>query len=137
MKSNLDLPDALARLKFIGRIKEGEKVFVNSLTVRPNNWKTNLRRALFGGSREETLEFIENTLETAFNCLVIYSASDRASDRDICGEIATDIETACDGIRAIQRTYADDLMFVCRAEMLASVTMSRLSEFKAKINHTV
>ena len=63
--------DNISRLKFIGKIKKGEKINVKDMAVQPNNVYTKIHRSLMiVDNRNNTLSFILETIQKSFDELI-------------------------------------------------------------------
>ena len=65
--------DIITHLKFIGRVRQGEKINVKHLFVQPDGLSTRISRTFINiDSRNNTLSFINNTVKKAVDFINLY-----------------------------------------------------------------
>lgn len=69
--SEAQINEIISRLKFISRIKVGQKVDVDYETLHPDNWNTRIYRTLCSGffrdeGKDKTLKYVQETIDNAF-----------------------------------------------------------------------
>jgi len=123
--------DIITRLKFISKISKGEKLNVKNGTpfVQSNDVLTRLSRTFFHkDNRNNTLNFIRNTIERSFEIISLYKTSDKKSDKSMCDNICKDLNAAIRGINNLKDTYSSDTMFCCEIDTILQKIQSRLTE---------
>lgn len=111
--------EVISRLKFIGKIQKGEKINVKYMFVQPEGIITRLSRTLVNQcNRQNTLNFIRNTVKRSFEIITVYLDSDVESQIHICKHVIQDLELSKKGILNIKSTYIDDLKVCCDLDTL-------------------
>lgn len=113
----------ISRLKFIARIRPGEKVDIASLSVHPVTYTWRLYRAVFarGESRYTTLDYIRQALDDAFEIAPEFLAGGDDCSRTIGQMIVESLSASKSGIQGLAKTYEDDRMYVARIESLVAI----------------
>jgi len=110
-----------ARLKFIGKIKKGEKINVrNSYPyVQQNDLATTFSRTFLSkDNRNNTLSFIRNTIDEVYNRITTYREMKNSSNDLSCKLLISDLKKSKDGISNLKYTYSDDVMFCCSIDTI-------------------
>lgn len=111
--------EVISRLKFIGKIQKGEKINVKYMIIQPDCFKTTLSRTFFNQcNRQNTLNFIRNTIKNTFDIVQKYSTSTNKSEKHVCKHIIFDLEQSQKGLVNIKNTYLDDLKVCCDIDTL-------------------
>lgn len=111
--------EVISRLKFIGKIQKGEKINVKYMIIQPDCLKTALSRTFFNQcNRQNTLNFIRNTIKNTFDIIQKYSTSTNKSEKHVCKHIIFDLEQSQKGLVNIKSTYLDDLKVCCDIDTL-------------------
>jgi hypothetical protein len=125
-----DDDDVLAKLKFIGQIRRGEKVFCKDLVVMPDSIYTSLYRTLFNlGSREETYKFLSGIINDAFKLLVQYSEKNDHYNKVMIQHILEDMDACRTGLTNVKSTYHSDVMFTCKIDTLLQQIEANLAQY--------
>src|SRR5688572_9352927 len=107
---NMETPhEIITRLKFIGKLKKGEKINVKTLTVGKINWITRAWRTIKGFTnqpegREQTLVFLTTTYNRVFDIIQL-SLGDRNPDKFLCINLIRDIAESFEGLKNLKGTY--------------------------------
>lgn len=113
-------------LKFIGKVKKGEKINVKYMCVQPDGIVTKISRTLINpDTRTNALSFIRNTINKCFSILDYYMKS---NNKQLCINIIRDLENSKQGIHNLKSTYADDTLFCCSIDTLIERIDVRLKE---------
>jgi len=126
--------DNISRLKFIGKIKKGEKINVKDMAVQPNNMYTKIHRSLvIVDNRNNTLSFILETIKKSFDELLTHldKSKDNLFDLNISTNMIQDLENSKIGLNNLKDTYLDDLMFCCKIDTMIQDVDARLEEIKS------
>lgn len=126
--------DNISRLKFIGKIKKGEKINVKDMAVQPNNMYTKIHRSLvIVDNRNNTLAFILDTVKKSFEELLIHldKSQENLFDLNISTNMIQDLENSKNGLNNLKDTYLDDLMFCCKIDTIIQDIDARLEEIKS------
>ena len=125
--------DTLTRLKFLSKIRKGEKINVSANTLQPDSFVTSLSRSIFNtDNRQNTLTYIQNSINSAFQLFNIYIASTKLSEKTLAQQILSDICASKNGIRNLIITYQEDTMFCCSIETYLQTIDAKLGEYKQK-----
>jgi len=107
----------LSGLKFIGKIRKNEKINTKTLTLQDNSsWLTGFFRLLTVQNRAKTMLYIRDIIDKSFNIVDIYSSSSDVRKQRMGSYIKKDIDGCIPGLKNLQDTYSDDVMFTCRLE---------------------
>lgn len=126
--------DNISRLKFIGKIKKGEKINVKDMAVQPNNVYTKIHRSLMiVDNRNNTLGFIMETIKKSFDELLTHldKSKDNLFDLNIASNMVQDLENSKAGLNNLKDTYFDDLMFCCKIDTIVQDIDARLEQIKS------
>ena len=127
--------DNISRLKFIGKIKKGDKVNIKDMYVQPNNIITKINRSFVNvDNRNNTLSFILETIKKSFDELLnhLIRSKDNLFDLNISTNMVLDLENSKVGLVNLKDTYNDDLMFCCKIDTIIQDIDARLDELKSK-----
>ena len=106
--------EVISRLKFISKIQKGEKINVKYMIIQADSFKTALSRTFFSQcNRQNTLNFVRNTIKNTFDIIQKYSISTNKSEKHVCKHIIFDLEQSQKGLVNIKSTYLDDLKVCC------------------------
>lgn len=132
--SNLE-DDNISRLKFIGKIKKGEKINIKDMYVQPNNIITKINRSFVNvDNRNNTLSFILETIKKSFDELISHlnKSDNNLFDYNISTNMISDLENSKVGLLNLKDTYNDDLMFCCKVDTIIQDIDARLEEIKSR-----
>lgn len=135
--SNLE-EDNISRLKFIGKIKKGEKINIKDMYIQPNNILTTINRRFMNvDNRNNTLSFILETIKKSFDELILHlgKSKDNLFDMNISTNMISDLENSKVGLVNLKDTYNDDVMFCCKIDTIIQDIEARLEEIKSKYTH--
>lgn len=123
--------ETISRLKFIGRLKKGERIDVSNVGVlRPSIFTSIYRTFINRDSRRNTLHFVRDTVISAFVILdCLDSLDEHKSELDSLRNLLTDIRSALTGIQSIKCTYSTDSKFCCDLETVEQMIITRLVKF--------
>ena len=131
--------DNISRLKFIGKIKKGDKVNIKDMYVQPNNIITKINRSFVNvDNRNNTLSFILETIKKGFEELITHleKSKNNLFDMNISVNMISDLENSKVGLINLKDTYNDDLMFCCKIDTIIQDIDARLDEIKSKYTFT-
>jgi hypothetical protein len=127
--------EVISRLKFIGKIQKGEKINVKYMFVQPEGIATRISRTLINQcNRQNTLNFVRNTVKRSFEIVSTYMESKIDSQKHICAHIINDLKQSQKGISNIKSTYIDDLKVCCDLDTLLQEIDAFLSGLHVKEN---
>ena len=122
--------EIISQLKFISKIKPGEQVNVDSLSICSRNIFSGIYRTMYGEGREKTFHYFNVTIRRAFEKLAAYTNSERMSDHMLCCQLVENLQGCIEGLSNAKDTYKDDRRFVCDVETLIEGVESRLQELR-------
>jgi hypothetical protein len=111
--------EVISRLKFIGKVRKGEKINVKHMFVQSNGIMTKISRTCINQcNRQNTLNLVRNTIKRSFEIINTYMDSDLESHKHIYKKVIIDLEQSQKGILNIKSTYVDDLKVCCDLDTL-------------------
>jgi len=123
--------DTLSRLKFIAKVKEGEKLDIESQTVQDNSYIVNVIRTFFRNeSRNRTITFIRTTYGEAFELIEGYLKNESLFAKNLTELILKSINDSQVGLENLAKTYEDDRMFVAKIETIIDTINAKLIDFE-------
>lgn len=133
--SEHSVQSVISKLKFISKIKEGEKIDVSTLTLCDNTWLSSLYRTLLrrGESREATLIFIRGVLGEAFDLAYNYLCREERFYKDIGKTIIISLQESKSGLSQLANSYLDDRMFISKIEALISTLDTKIKDLERQI----
>ena len=133
------IKNLVSKLRFIAKVKPGEKLNVKELFVRDNNivWQRFLRtmrdKVLWedGESKESTQAFIEAVTDEAINLISFYR-SDPENDfnAQIADLLTRNLEEAIQGMESLINTYQDDRIYSSKIEATMGTLTLKLETLK-------
>jgi len=136
--NRLNIMDAqkeiISYLKFLGKVKKGEKINVKGMYVQPDGLITKISRTIIQpDNRENTKLFIINTIRQSIDLLITAVMSDKQSDKILAARIIRDLITVKDnGLKNLKFTYGEDNMFCCQIDTIMEGIDAKLSEVLEK-----
>lgn len=113
--------DVLSKLSFISKIKEGEIVDVESLSLMGKCISTGVYRTLIRmgtESRETTLKFFVSTVDEAFELVEYHLAQKGEYEHDMARMIMRSLKECKLGLKEHTKTYEHDRMHTSKVETL-------------------
>ena len=127
--------ETITRLKFLAKIRKGEKINVTAHTLQPDSVLTSLSRTILNtDNRQNTLTYIQNSINSGFQLFTTYIKSERPSEKKLALQIIQDIEYSKIGIQNLKSTYQDDTMFCCSIETYLQTIDAKIDEYKIQYN---
>lgn len=111
----------LSILKFIGKVREGERIDVGSMTIVKPIITDRLHRTFISReTKEQTLAFLKLNIDKAIEMLYYYLSFDDSEKfhHKIVQVLVENLDWAKRGIRNLMRTYEDQAKFVTELETL-------------------
>ena len=122
--------EIVSRLKFIGKLKKGEKINTHHMYVEPEGIITLLKRTFWNNdNRNNALAFIQDTIARGFDLLRNHKHSDKESNKILANNIIKDLKSAATGLLNIKSTYINDTKFCCDIDTILEYITARLSQF--------
>lgn len=137
---NMDMDthkDISSKLKFIAKIRQGEKINVRHMYVQQDGVLTKMSRTFYYvDNRYNALNFIEATLRRGFEVIALHAQHSDTSeyDRQICENILKDIEASKEGMVNLKETYIEDCMFCCKIDAFIQDIDARLQDIIKNLN---
>lgn len=124
----------ITRLKFLGKVNKGEKINVKEMTLQSEGYVTALSRSVWCvDNRNNTVSFIQNTVQAAFNLVQLLSKNNAISDTELAKTIIRDINLAKNGINNLKTTYSEDTFFCCSVDTYVETMNAKLLDLKSKL----
>lgn len=135
-KSSMDTnQEIISRLKFISKVKKGEKLNTRYLCVQPDGLGTSISRTfMYKDSRANALNFIQETINRAFELLVTYERSANDADNVLFSNLVIDLHNSTIGLANLKDVYSMDTKFCCDMDTILEYINAKLSKFPKKIN---
>lgn len=124
------IEDVISKLKFIGKLQEGDKINTTQLYVQKPTYATSLARTLSYENRSETYNFIKDVINQAFDIVFSFSQSTKKFERNICFNIIDDLLQAKNGLENLKLTYTEDVMYVSQIDTMNSLIDAKIEELK-------
>ena len=122
--------EIVSKLKFIGKLKKGEKINTRYMYVQPDGFVTMLSRTFFyQDNRCNTLNFCQETINRSFELLITYERSESTSDKVLASNILNDLKQATTGLINIKTTYDTDTKFCCDIDTLLEHINAKLDKY--------
>jgi hypothetical protein len=130
MDSNQEI---ISRLKFIGKLKKGEKINTRHMYVQPDGFGTSLSRTfVYQDNRGNALNFCQETISRAFELLVTYERSYKNTEKVLFRHLVKDLQQATTGLTNLKFTYISDTKFCCDMDTLLQSINARLDRYIPK-----
>ena len=113
----------VSKLKFISRLKEGDKIDIRNMSVVKDDYVSRLNRTMSGCKREDSLKFMKNTIENAIELVQYYYSQCRENqfNKDVGDLIIENISKAKIGIENQIKTYSSDIKFITELETVIEI----------------
>ena len=123
--------EIISKLKFIGKIKKGEKVNTRHMYVQQEGLGTSISRTfVYRDNRSNVLSFVQDTIARSFELLVTFERSDAEQDKILYDLLIADLQKSTVGLVNLKMTYVDDTKFCCDMDTLLESIHARLVPFK-------
>ena len=130
MDSNQEI---ISKLKFIGKIKKGEKINTRHMYVQPDGLGTSIIRTfIYQDNRGNVLNFCQETISRAFELLVTYERSENNTEHVLFSHLLVDLQQATTGIMNLKFTYIADTKFCCDMDTLLQIITAKLDGYSNK-----
>ena len=130
--------EIISRLKFIGKLKKGEKINTKHMYVQPNGLSTIFVRTFVNqDNRGNTLSFCQETIGRAFELLITYERSDKKDENVMFHHLLYDLEMVMNGLKNLKVTYISDTKFCCDMDTLLQTIGAKLNKYEqvGKLNN--
>jgi hypothetical protein len=122
----------ISDLKFLTSIKQNDKINTRSLYLQTDGILTSIMRSLSFDNRHNTLIFIRETINGAFQLLSYYEETKKKSDVAMCNNIINDLIKSKIGLNNLISTYTDDTNFVCNIKTIIQTIDTKMLDIKGK-----
>jgi len=125
------LEEMLSKLKFISRIKEGDKINVGSMSIVKPDYYSRICRTMSGETRDDGLEFIRIVIRKSIELAQYYmncKEEDCEFNRDVADLIIKNINDAKKGIENYSKTYGPDVKFATELETILETTNIKIGK---------
>lgn len=130
MDSNQEIT---SKLKFIGKLKKGEKVNTRHMYTQPDGLSTSIIRTfIYQDNRGNVLNFCQETISRAFELLVTYERSEKNTEHVLFGHLLADLQQSTNGLANLKFTYIEDTKFCCDMDTLLQIINARLDGYVSK-----
>ena len=130
MDSNQEIT---SKLKFIGKLKKGEKVNTRHMYTQPDGLSTSIIRTfIYQDNRGNVLNFCQETISRAFELLVTYERSEKNTEHVLFGHLLADLQQSTIGLTNLKFTYIEDTKFCCDMDTLLQIINARLDGYVSK-----
>ncbi len=130
MDSNQEI---ISRLKFIGKLKKGEKINTRHMYVQPDGLGTALSRTfMYQDNRGNALNFCQETVSRAFELLITFERSDKNAEQVLFVHLFKDLQQATVGLINLKFTYVTDTKFCCDMDTLLQSITARLDRYASR-----
>ena len=122
-------PETISRLKFIGKLKKGDKINTRRMFVQSNGFVTRINRTFWNqDNRHNGLSFIQETLRSSFTLLDTYDETGSSPNISLRENMVKDIRTSIHGLTNLKMTYCDDVKFGCDIDALLLIITAKLQD---------
>lgn len=122
--------EIISRLKFIGKLKKGEKINTRHMYVQPDGITTSLSRTFaYQDNRGNALNFCQETISRSFELLITYERSDSSTEKVLFSKLVEDLQQSTVGLRNLKFTYITDTKFCCDMDTLLENVLAKLDKY--------
>ena len=129
---NSEIETLSSKLKFVGKIKSGQKINVETQSIQENTYWTSMSRTMSGESRNKVYNYISDVIQDSLSILDSLSNSSNEYDIKVCKNLITDLINLNPGVTSLQETYASDKMYVAKLQTLSENLEVKLKELCSK-----
>ena len=131
------LENIISKLKFISKIREGEKVDVKTLTIVDPDIPSRAHRTFISReSRVETYSFIKTVIDRGIGMLYYYLDTKETFHSEMVRLLVVNLKDSKKGITNLTITYEKDRKFVSDIETLME-TMDAKIQIKNKLAYDI
>ena len=122
--------EIISRLKFIGKLKKGEKINTRHMYVQPDGITTSLSRTFaYQDNRGNALNFCQETISRSFELLITYERSVSSTEKVLFSKLVEDLQQSTVGLRNLKFTYITDTKFCCDMDTLLENVLAKLDKY--------
>lgn len=132
MEFNTNNKEIISRLKFLGRVKKGDKINTRHLFVQPKGLVTTFSRTLYNqDNRQNCLHFVQHTVDRILEIVTTFRDSETASAKFLYDLTIEDLQRAKVGIDNLKNTYLTDIKFCCDIDVILQTIDAILKEYNS------
>ena len=125
--------EIISRLKFIGKLKKGEKINTKQMYVQQEGLATTFSRTFWAqDNRINTINFIHETIKFSFELLNNYDRSDITPEKELAKHLVKDLRQVNQGLEKLKQTYILDTKFCCDIDTLMEDIKAKLVVYNEK-----
>nr|WQM87225.1 hypothetical protein [Marseillevirus cajuinensis] len=113
----------LSELKFLSKLRKGEKIMVKTMTVQQGDFFSGLYRTFVGESREATLDFVCEVWDQTVELI-----RDEKTTEECRKSLCENLSESKKGIISLLGTYEHDRYFCSRLESLVATTENQVGQ---------
>jgi len=144
LTSDISVQKNLSALRFLAKIKQGEKINAKDLFVRDNdsvmqrilrtvrNMTAYISASDIVESKESTLKFIQDTIDDSITLIAVYRQDRDEFKQSIADIIVKNLEASKSGVWDLIKTYKNDRKFISDAEAVLLTLDARVKSLKTK-----
>jgi len=114
----------ISNLKFVSRIKTGQKIDTRAMRVQENTYFNAFIRTLFPDNRNNALVLFKEIIARAFQSIA------NCQDTTLICNIIDDIRQCITGLGNFKKTYENDVMFTCEIDTLIDDIELKLAHYE-------
>lgn len=119
----------LSALKFISKIREGEKIDIKNLCISRQDIYSRLYRTIITREdRHDTYDFLKKLLNRAVEMIYFYIDNENKLNTNLAKTIIYNLQQAKRGMLNLTVTYEDDREFVTQIESLIEITDIKIDD---------
>ena len=142
--SSNKVEQVISHLKFLSKIRPGEKLNTSELFVRNNdsvfqrvirtlrNVSSLVSAGTSSETKEATLEFIQATINEAIAIITVYRADKDQFRNNIADILVNNLEGSKIGIRNVISTYQNDRKFISQVAAIMQTLEARIQNLQKK-----
>jgi hypothetical protein len=119
-----------SKLKFISRLQVGDKINTKYLYIQKEGIITKLSRMFYDENRNNTLNFIKNTVHRSFEILTIYDSGGKEYYKPVCIILVNDLNKCKTGLQNLKETYLSDIKFSCDIDTILELIDTKLTLYE-------
>lgn len=133
--SEYSVQDVISKLKFIGKIQEGEIVDVKTLSLHKRGWATSFSRTFLtsGESRAATLDFFRQIISNGFDMAQRYFRMEGEMNKKLGDIIVRALNECKKGLINTSKTYHEDQHYSSQIETLIETLNIRADDLNETI----
>lgn len=122
--------EIISKLKFIGKVKKGEKINTKHMYVQSNSISTSFARTFWNqDNRGNALNFVQETVNRAFELLITY---ERSTEQLLFENLKKDLNSSLSGLNNLKFTYIEDTKFCCDMDTLLEYIIAKLKKYEVE-----